>query len=328
MSLSECMKMMEGEDKRMRTYGRILKNIAAVATLLALLSLLLPFCRIPADGQNLVLSGMDVIKAGTRAGYTYFTTGSIPDTFVLKTPVTVGILKSALSYVQGAGMTRILLVCAVAVLLLVLLAFFSMCMLLLAEGKKTMVFPTLFTAVIVLQIAVVFVVFPALKLFFLKGVYLFAILVVIAMVCIMIGWITGGYCRPKTEDGRERTVREANDKENRFGRNGRKRTFHRRKKSGKKKKKSSRKSRGNKDSGKDNAKQQTAEGAKRMEWKECEISYDPSTHMYRINNTGENQILLLKDEQIVGIIEPKVRVRIERPVMLQVKETKESLQLK
>lgn len=108
----------------MRTYGRILKNIAAVATLLALLSLLLPFCRIPADGQNLVLSGMDVIKAGTRAGYTYFTTGSIPDTFVLKTPVTVGILKSALSYVQGAGMTRILLVCAVAVLLLVLLAFF------------------------------------------------------------------------------------------------------------------------------------------------------------------------------------------------------------
>ena len=191
-----------------------------------------------------------------------------------------------------------------------------------------MVFPTLFTAVIVLQLAVVFVVFPALKLFFLKGVYLFAILVVIAMVCIMIGWITGGYCRPKTEDGRERTVREANDKENRFGRNGRKRTFHRRKKSGKKKKKSSRKSRGNKDSGKDNAKQQTAEGAKRMEWKECEISYDPSTHMYRINNTGENQILLLKDEQIVGIVEPNARVRIERPVMLQVKETKESLQLK
>lgn len=328
MSLSECMKMMEGEDKCMRTYGRILKNIAAVATLLALLSLLLPFCRIPADGQNLVLSGMDVIKAGTRAGYTYFTTGSIPDTFVLKTPVTVGILKSALSYVQGAGMTRILLVCAVAVLLLVLLAFFSMCMLLLAEEKKTMVFPTLFTAAIVLQIAVVFVVFPALKLFLLKGVYLFAILVVIAMVCIMIGWITGGYCRPKTEEGRERPVREANDKENRLGRNGRKRTFRRRKKSGKKKKKSSRKNQGNKDSGKDNVKQQTAEGAKWMEWKDCEISYHPSTHMYRINNTGENQILLLKDEQIVGIIEPKARVRIERPVMLQVKETKESLQLK
>ena len=328
MSLSECMKMTEGEDKRMRTYGRILKNIAAVATLLALLSLLLPFCRVPADGQNLVLSGMDVIKAGARAGYTYFTTESIPDTFVLKTPVTVGTLKSALSYVQGAGLTRILLVCAVAVLLLVLLAFFSMCMLLLAEGKKTMVFPTLFTAMIVLELAVVFVGFPALKLFFLKGVYLFAILVVIAMVCIMAGWITGGYRRPKQEDGSERPAREASNKENRFGRKRRKRTFHRRKKFGKKKKKSSRKSRGNKDSGKDNAKQQTAEGAKRMEWKECEISYDPSTHMYRINNTGENQILLLKDEQIVGIVEPNARVRIERPVMLQVKETKESLQLK
>ena len=191
-----------------------------------------------------------------------------------------------------------------------------------------MVFPTLFTAVIVLQLAVVFVVFPALKLFFLKGVYLFAILIVIAMGCIMIGWITGGYCRPKTEEGRERPAREASDKEKCFGRNGRKRTFHRRKKSGKKKKKSSRKSRGNKESGKDNAKQQTDEGAKRMEWEECEITYDPSTHMYRINNTGENQILLLKDEQIVGIVETNARVRIERPVMLQIKETKESLQLK
>lgn len=65
-----------------------------------------------------------------------------------------------------------------------------------------------------------------------------------------------------------------------------------------------------------------------MEWEECEITYDPSTHMYRINNTGENQILLLKDEQIVGIVETNARVRIERPVMLQIKETKESLQLK
>ena len=192
MSLSESMNMTEGEDKCMRTYGRILKNIAAVATLLALLSLLLPFCRIPANGQNLVLSGMDVAKAGAGAGYTYFTTGSIPDTFVLKAPVTVGTLKSAFSYAQDAGLTRILLFCAVAVLLPILLALFSMCMLLLAEGKKTMVFPTLFTAVIMLELAVVFVGFPALKLFFLKGVYLFAILVVIAMVCIMIGWFTGG----------------------------------------------------------------------------------------------------------------------------------------
>lgn len=328
MSLSESMNMTEGEDKCMRTYGRILKNIAAVATLLALLSLLLPFCRIPANGQNLVLSGMDVAKAGAGAGYTYFTTGSIPDTFVLKAPVTVGTLKSAFSYAQDAGLTRILLFCAVAVLLPILLALFSMCMLLLAEGKKTMVFPTLFTAVIMLELAVVFVGFPVLKLFFLKGVYLFAILVVIAMVCIMIGWFTGGYCRPKMEEGRERPVREANDKENRFGRNGRKRTFRRRKKSGKKKKKSSHKNRGNKDSGKDNAKQQTDERAKRMEWKDCEISYDPSTHMYRISNTGQSRILLLKDEQIVGIVEPNARVRIERPVMLQVKETKESLQLK
>ncbi len=62
----------------------------------------------------------------------------------------------------------------------------------------------------------------------------------------------------------------------------------------KEEKKSSHKNRGNKDSGKDNAKQQTDERAKRMEWKDCEISYDPSTHMYRISNTGQSRILLLK----------------------------------
>ncbi len=126
------------------------RNLACAAIIIA------AFCRIPANGQNLVLSGMDVAKAGAGAGYTYFTTGSIPDTFVLKAPVTVGTLKSAFSYAQDAGLTRILLVCAVAVLLPILLALFSMCMLLLAEGKKTMVFPTLFTAVIMLELAVVF----------------------------------------------------------------------------------------------------------------------------------------------------------------------------
>lgn len=312
----------------MRTYGRILKNTAAVATLLALLSLLLPFCKIPADGQNLVLSGMDVAKAGARAGYTYFTTGNIPDTFVLKAPVTAGTLKSALSYAQGAGMTRILLVSAIAVLLPLLLAFLSMCMLFLAEGTKTMVFPTLFTAAVVLELAVVFVGFPALKVFFLTGVYLFSVLLVVAMICILLGWITGGYCRPEIEESRERPVRDGNDRENRFGRNRRKRTFRRRKKFGKKKKKSSRKGRTKKDSGNENGKSKADPETKRLEWKDCEISYEPSTRMYQIRNTGETPVLLIKDAQVVRTLEPKACVRTERPVTLQIEKTKESLRLK
>lgn len=78
----------------MRTYGRLLKNIAAIALLLALLSMLLPFCKFSAGGQEMTLSGLDVVKAGGRAGYTYLTEGRVADTFVLKAPVTVGTVKA------------------------------------------------------------------------------------------------------------------------------------------------------------------------------------------------------------------------------------------
>ena len=57
--------------------------------LLALLSMLLPFCKFSAGGQEMTLSGLDVVKAGGRAGYTYLTEGRVADTFVLKAPVTV-----------------------------------------------------------------------------------------------------------------------------------------------------------------------------------------------------------------------------------------------
>ena len=130
----------------MRTYGRLLKNIAAIALLLALLSMLLPFCKFSAGGQEMTLSGLDVVKAGGRAGYTYLTEGRVADTFVLKAPITVGTVKSSLSYVQGVGQMRLLAVCAIAALLPVLLCFLSVGMLFLAEGKKTMLLPTLFTS--------------------------------------------------------------------------------------------------------------------------------------------------------------------------------------
>ena len=100
----------------MRTYGRLLKNIAAIALLLALLSMLLPFCKFSAGGQEMTLSGLDVVKAGGRAGYTYLTEGRVADTFVLKAPITVGTVKSSLSYVQGVGQMRLLAVCAIAAL--------------------------------------------------------------------------------------------------------------------------------------------------------------------------------------------------------------------
>lgn len=71
----------------------------------------------------MTLSGLDVVKAGGRAGYTYLTEGRVADTFVLKAPITVGTVKSSLSYVQGVGQMRLLAVCAIAALLPVLLCF-------------------------------------------------------------------------------------------------------------------------------------------------------------------------------------------------------------
>ena len=55
----------------MRAYGRFMKNTAALLLLLALLSLLLPFCRFQAGGQDMTLSGVEVLTAGGKAGYTY-----------------------------------------------------------------------------------------------------------------------------------------------------------------------------------------------------------------------------------------------------------------
>ncbi len=83
----------------------------------------------------MTLSGLDVVKAGGRAGYTYLTEGRVADTFVLKAPVTVGTVKSSLSYVQGVGQMRLLAVCAIAALLPVLLLFF-VCGNVVSGGRK------------------------------------------------------------------------------------------------------------------------------------------------------------------------------------------------
>lgn len=322
----------------MRTYGRLLKNIAGLALLAALISLLLPFCRFSAEGQEITLSGMDVAKAAVRAGSAYLSTGTIEDSFVLKAPVTVGVVKSGLTYAQGAGMTRVLVLCAVAVLVPLILGVLAMVMLFLAEGKKTMVFPTLFTAVIVLELAFVFVCLPALKLFFKTGIYLYALLVVAAFAAILLGWITGGYRKPDPEeDGGQRD----NPGEHSGGRDRRSRSRWPRRKSrrGKKnKKKRGRKSSGNQKKSKNQTKdtdsqkpedQKTRqENANTYEWKDCQISYDGESRMYRIVNQSVDDVLLFKEEQMIEVLRPGDRVRVERPVTLQVQGTRDRLRLK
>lgn len=299
----------------MRTYGRLLKNIAAIALLLALLSMLLPFCKFSAGGQEMTLSGLDVVKAGGRAGYTYLTEGRVADTFVLKAPITVGTVKSSLSYVQGVGQMRLLAVCAIAALLPVLLCFLSVGMLFLAEGKKTMILPTLFTSLVLAELLVVLTVFPALHPFLLAGVYFFTLLHGVAWILILTGWITGGYL-PSEKQEKEQKKRGKNPKQS--GHRWRRKKFHRRRKT---KKKHGRKE----DSS--TKKKNTAEN-KTLEWNHCQISYDPFEQTYRMVSDSPEKILLLKEDKVIGTLEQGERVRVGRPVTLQIQGKEERLHLK
>lgn len=263
----------------------------------------------------MTLSGLDVVKAGGRAGYTYLTEGRVADTFVLKAPITVGTVKSSLSYVKEAGQTRLLAVCAIAALLPVLLCFLSVGMLFLAEGKKTMILPTLFTSLVLAELLVVLTVFPALHSFLLAGIYFFTLLHGVAWILILTGWITGGYL-PSEKQEKEQKKRGKNPKQS--GHRWRRKKFHRRRKT---KKKHGRKE----DSS--TKKKNTAEN-KILEWNHCQISYDSFEQTYRMVSDSPEKILLLKEDKVIGTLEQGERVRVGRPVTLQIQGKEELLHLK
>ncbi|RHU96444.1 hypothetical protein DXC08_06875 [Clostridium sp. OM07-9AC] len=200
----------------MRAYGRFMKNTAALLLLLALLSLLLPFCRFQAKGQDMTLSGVEVLTAGGKAGYTYLQQGGVPDDFVLKAPFTWGDVKEGIHYADQTGNSNLLVAAGVAVCLPVILCFLAMCMLFLAEGKKTMVLPTIFTAAVTAELLVVLAGFTAIHPFLLAGVYLFALFHIMALILILFGWTLGGYREPKQKkrgkDGADREKNEDRDR--------------------------------------------------------------------------------------------------------------------
>lgn len=223
----------------MRAYGRFLKNTAALLLLLALLSLLLPFCRFQAAGQDMTLSGVEVVTAGGKAGYMYLRQSGVPDDYVLKDPFTWGDIKQGIHYADQTGNSNLLLLAGAAAGLPVLLCFLSMCMLFLAEGKKTMVLPTLFTAIAAAELLVALTAFTALRPFLLIGVYFFAMLNIIALILIILGWLLGGYRKPKDHKrrGSERHRDSQKDEEEREDSGGRRRG--RRRKSKRRKKRHS-----------------------------------------------------------------------------------------
>ena len=197
----------------------------------------------------------------------------------------------------------------------VLLCFLSVGMLFLAEGKKTMLLPTLFTSLVLAELLIVLAVFPALYPFLLSGIYFFTLLHGVAWILILTGWITGGY-RPPEKQGNEQIKREKNPK--RSGHGWRRKKAHRRRKS---KKKRSRKE----DS---STKKKNTAGNKTFEWKHCQISYDPSKQTYRMISDSPEKILLLKEDNVIGTLEQGECVHVERPVTLQIQGKEERLHLK
>lgn len=210
---------------------------------------------------------------------------------------------------------RLLAVCAIAALLPVLLCFLSVGMLFLAEGKKTMLLPTLFTSLVLAELLVVLTVFPALHSFLLAGIYFFTLLHGVAWILILTGWITGGDL-PSEKQEKEQKKRGKNPKQS--GHGWRRKKAHRRRKS---KKKHGRKE----DSS--TKKKNTAEN-KTLEWNHCQISYDPFEQTYRMVSDSPEKILLLKEDKVIGTLEQGERVRVGRPVTLQIQGKEEHLHLK
>lgn len=222
----------------MRTHGRLVKNIAGLLLLLALLSLLLPFCKFNAGAGDMTLSGVEVLKTGGKAGYIYFKTGALSDDYILKSPYTWGDIKQSVLYINNAGGAKIMVFCGAAIVIPIILCFLSMIMLFMAEGKKTMFLPTVFTFATSAEMVLVLLLFSQLRPFLMVGVYLFTLLNVFALIFILAGWLTGGYSQPDRRLGRYGNDNDkSSDDDNDGSRRKRTKRKTRRKKKTKKKKK-------------------------------------------------------------------------------------------
>ena len=307
----------------MREYGRWIKNIAAFFLLMALLSLLLPFCRFQAAGEKVELSGMEVLATAGRAGITYARHNEIPDSFVVKEPFTWGEMKNGFSYAQDAVGNKTLLGGAAAIALPVILCVLSMILLAVAEGKKTMVAPTLFVTLTMAEILLALLVAGKFRSYLLTGAVMFALFLGIAFILVWFGWFTGGYRRRRRRPG-SREREEEDDKDS----SDRKHHRFRRKHSRKKKKKRS------KTKGKTtNTKNKNTEGhpgdRSFLEKEGCEIFYESDKGQYKICNHSKREIHVQPvTGEIQWILKPGQKARVEDPVSVGIEGTEYVLNLR
>lgn len=185
----------------MKSKGILVKNIAAFLLLLALCSLLLPFCKLTTANNSVSISGWDLLIAGGKTGYEYYKEGTVSDDFVIKGDFTFGELKSAMNETGIAEMkkevAKVVLCCLIPVMCCIL----AMFLLVVAIGKKSMVLPTLFSLMSFIGSVIMLVYYPkvselvlanvgeaSIGIGLLIGIYAFMFLCGIASILIMVGW--------------------------------------------------------------------------------------------------------------------------------------------
>lgn len=214
--------------------------------LFALLSSLLPFCSITAGGTTNKVSGIGIVKMGAKLGAEYIKEGTIENDYKVADGLTWGDIKAGADFAsQHKELRQAAVVLVIAFLPLVFL-FFAMMFTFFATGKISMILPTLFTLLTVLENVFIIGVFPSVqKLIFgqaggititlLIGIYALTILAGIALAILLLLWITGGFNRP--EAGERGYDEKEKKKKSRFSRSDKKRKKNRRKRKSSRKRK-------------------------------------------------------------------------------------------
>lgn len=197
----------------MKRYAIHFKNIAAFLMLLALISLLLPFGKITTAAGTSVVSGIEVVKIGANMGYEYYKNGAIDNDYVLTDDLTWGDVKAGADYASQQNQMNNIIIGGIVCALPIVFCFFAMLFTLIAEGIKTMVLPTLFLMLTVLQSIVMILGFPSAVEYILSqtgvtgidatlliGIYAFTGLCIVSLVIILFLWFTGGFNQPESRD--------------------------------------------------------------------------------------------------------------------------------
>ena len=245
----------------MKRHAAFLKNIAALIMLVALASLLLPFCKITTENVSITVSGMEVVKTGAGVGYEYLSQGQVDDDYVLWNKLTWGTMRGSITSTMNQNELQKGIVCGAIASLPILFCFLAMIFTFMARGKKTMILPTLLLTLALLENIVLILVFfklrqmllPSIDVTLLIGMYAFTILSGVALTILVLLWITGGFAKPRDRrrrlrdsDGSDDEEEDENRRERSYNRDksGRNRSRDRKKK---KKNRKSKKRKKNKD---------------------------------------------------------------------------------